>query len=69
MVVYFDPIMCEMEMSDGEMPEGWFIPPLDVSCDVEGEIPPHGTIIACSCEESYKLAIKRKLDFKQKLEI
>lgn len=61
-VIYVDTLSREVaESPKGGLPEGWLLPPLDVSQDAEREIPPRGVVLACSSEESFRERFREKL--------
>lgn len=64
-VTYVDPVAEEVVVTEGPMPPGWFVPPVDISTQVHHEPLPHYTVVAFSSEASYKRAIKWRLGRKR----
>jgi len=70
-MIFVDPISRNVVMppgteigSDG-LPSGWFIPPKDISRDVSKEPLPYGVVLAFSSEQSYKKALKDRIDLRR----
>lgn len=47
-----------------KLPEGWMLPPSDVSQDIEKPVPPPHTIIAISSKEAWNKLLKSRLENK-----
>ena len=44
------------------LPNGWLIPPHDVSRDVYKDVPTYGTIVALSSDDIWRQLLKRRLE-------
>ena len=47
------------------LPDGWLVPPNDVSRDIQLAIPAPGTVIAISSEDVWRRLLKARLEQRQ----